>query len=68
MLPAYETAKAHLNGYALEEEKKKFAPTDLQGDALALFQKGQAIYEREGSCQTCHQATGKGLVNAGFPP
>ncbi len=68
MIHAYETAKAHLNGYALEEEQKKLAKTDLKGEALALFQKGQAVYEREGSCQTCHQATGKGLVNAGFPP
>lgn len=29
---------------------------------------GLALYEREGSCITCHQADGKGLSASGFPP
>jgi mono/diheme cytochrome c family protein/glucose/arabinose dehydrogenase len=28
---------------------------------------GKSIYERDGYCQTCHQADGKGLEASGFP-
>ncbi|MGE7773948.1 PVC-type heme-binding CxxCH protein [Chitinophaga sp. NPDC101104] len=67
---AYKTALAHLKGVDVEKEtepetKKK---TTLQGPELALFNQGKLIYNKEGYCKTCHQADGKGLLAAGFPP
>jgi mono/diheme cytochrome c family protein/glucose/arabinose dehydrogenase len=40
----------------------------LEGPALARYQKGKEIYNREGYCATCHQPDGNGLPIAGFPP
>jgi mono/diheme cytochrome c family protein len=34
----------------------------------ASLSPGQQVYEREGSCVTCHQPDGKGLSASGFPP
>ncbi|KGE88607.1 MAG: PVC-type heme-binding CxxCH protein [Phaeodactylibacter xiamenensis] len=34
----------------------------------ATLSPGQQVYEREGSCITCHQPDGKGLTASGFPP
>ena len=34
----------------------------------ALFAKGEAIYNKEGYCGTCHQPNGNGLESSGFPP
>ncbi|RYC70111.1 PVC-type heme-binding CxxCH protein [Spirosoma sordidisoli] len=33
-----------------------------------LFAKGEALYNREGYCVTCHQPDGAGLESSGFPP
>ncbi len=68
MVHAFQTAEAHLNGKSLEEVKEEAAKTDLEGDNLALFNLGKEIYERDGSCMTCHQVDGKGLDASGFPP
>ncbi|GEO07540.1 cytochrome c [Segetibacter aerophilus] len=68
MEPAYETALAHLNGREVPEKKEAFAKTDLKGQDLELFNKGRAIYNRDGYCVTCHQPNGKGLTASGFPP
>ncbi len=69
MIHAHETAKAHLNGRSLVEEKEvDIVQTDLEGLDRDLFIKGKEIYEREGFCMTCHQADGQGLVASGFPP
>jgi mono/diheme cytochrome c family protein/glucose/arabinose dehydrogenase len=68
MQPAYETAVAHLNGREVVEKKEQFAKTDLKGADLDLFNKGRAIYARDGFCGTCHQPDGKGLPASGFPP
>jgi len=68
MLPAYRTAVAHLNGRNVTEEKEKNEKTALTGTTLTLFNEGKIIYNKEGYCKTCHQADGKGLAAAGFPP
>jgi mono/diheme cytochrome c family protein len=67
--PVLATARAHLNGHAVDEQpKKEEVKTHLKGDDLAAFIKGKEIYEREGYCETCHQKDGKGLESSGFPP
>jgi mono/diheme cytochrome c family protein/glucose/arabinose dehydrogenase len=68
MVPAYETALAHLNGKSVEEKKEAEVETDLTGNDRDLFIKGKEIYAREGYCITCHQPDGKGLSASGFPP
>ena len=68
MQPAYETALAHLEGHEVPEKKEVFAKTDLKGADLDLFNKGRAIFNRDGFCATCHQPDGKGLTASGFPP
>jgi mono/diheme cytochrome c family protein len=68
MVPAYETAIAHLNGKEREVKKEEPILTDLKGTERDLFVKGKAIYMRDGFCNTCHQSDGKGLGNSGFPP
>ncbi len=68
MLPAYETAIAHLNGYERPVKKEEPVLTDLKGAERDLFVKGKAIYARDGFCNTCHQSDGKGLASSGFPP
>ena len=60
-------AEATLNNQTIKEPKKKLV-THLKGSDKKLFAKGAEIYEREGSCATCHQPDGKGLDAAGFPP
>ena len=65
---AFQTAEAHLNGRSLEEAKEEANKSNLTGAALELFNKGKEIYERDGSCMTCHQVDGKGLGASGFPP
>lgn len=47
--------KLKVPGYLTKQEKQH-------------FREGAEIYEREGHCGTCHQANGKGLPDAGFPP
>lgn len=68
MVHAHETALAHLNGKALEEEKDEEIVTHLTGTNRELFIAGKAIYSREGFCITCHQPDGRGLSASGFPP
>lgn len=68
MQPFYETALAHLNGHEVPEKKMALVKTDLKGADLDLYNKGKAIYNRDGYCGTCHQPDGKGLPASGFPP
>ncbi|MCW3112307.1 MAG: dehydrogenase, partial [Segetibacter sp.] len=68
MSPAYETAVAHLNGREVAEKKEAIVKSDLKGADLALYNKGKAIFARDGYCSTCHQPDGKGLPASGFPP
>jgi mono/diheme cytochrome c family protein/glucose/arabinose dehydrogenase len=67
MQNVYETAKAHLNGRAVEKSKQQETKSKLTEKDAELFKKGQAIYAKEGYCSTCHQADGKGLPSSGFP-
>lgn len=68
MVHAHETALAHLNGHEVKEKKEEMVKTGLKGTDSDLFNKGKAIYSREGFCTTCHQPDGKGLPASGFPP
>lgn len=68
MVPAYETALAHLNGHERVVKKEEPVLTDLKGAERDLFIKGKAIYARDAYCNTCHQSNGKGLESSGFPP
>ncbi|MDN5215176.1 GDSL-type esterase/lipase family protein [Fulvivirgaceae bacterium BMA12] len=64
----HEAAIAHLNNTRVGKKTKKSHKTDLKGKALAMFEKGKSIYERDGFCETCHQPEGEGLQASGFPP
>ncbi len=68
VLPVFMTAKAHLNGHALDEKPQEVLATNLEGAALKQYKLGMKIYGKDGSCATCHQADGKGLQASGFPP
>lgn len=68
VLPVFMTAKAHLNGHALDEKPEEVIATNLEGAALEQYKLGMELYGRDGSCATCHQADGKGLQASGFPP
>ena len=67
MEDTFTAASAHLRGESVEEAKETIE-TDLEGTERELFIKGKAIYERDGSCRTCHQPDGQGLASSGFPP
>ena len=70
MADAYHTAVSRLAGAAPAPAPEATAAvqTDLTGEELARFKRGQLIFQRDGYCITCHQADGKGLPNSGFPP
>jgi len=68
---AYTTALSHLNGESVpkaEPEEDDLALTKLKGEALNSYKLGKEIYSRDGYCGSCHQANGKGLTAAGYPP
>jgi mono/diheme cytochrome c family protein len=65
----YEAAMAHINGHNLgQDPETNRVKTELEGEELALFVKGEEIYNREGYCITCHQPDGRGLSASQFPP
>lgn len=68
MLPAYETAVAHLNGESVRKKAEAVVKTSLKGKELDLYTQGKEIYGRDGYCATCHQPDGKGLSASQFPP
>ena len=68
MIHAYRTAEAHLNNEAVQPAPKTEAPTYLNKEEVALYEKGAKIFEREGYCGTCHQQDGQGLETVGYPP
>ncbi|WP_019988947.1 PVC-type heme-binding CxxCH protein [Rudanella lutea] len=70
MVHAHRTAVAHLQGMNVKEAQAKetVAANNLKGAELALYNRGKAIYSKEGYCGTCHQADGRGLAASGFPP
>jgi len=68
MLKPYEISVAHLNGHGMAEKKSVLAATQPGAIDNKILAAGKAIYSRDGYCVTCHQADGKGLEAAGFPP
>ena len=56
-----------LDKYVVKSEKNK-VKTALKGFSNKLFHEGNKIYNRDGSCVSCHQEDGKGLSAAGYPP
>ncbi|MCE2835225.1 MAG: cytochrome c, partial [Chitinophagaceae bacterium] len=70
MQPAYNTAEAHLNGRAVVRPRQEAADKVpvVAGIKPEIMAAGKAIYMRDGFCNTCHQADGKGLESSGFPP
>lgn len=68
---SFQAAKAVLNGEVLNKGEKGLriqAPKHLKGKDAKAYITGAEIYAREAHCGTCHQANGKGLPAAGFPP
>ncbi len=68
MRQAHAVALAHLAEQVAEVEAPPATETALQGEARQLFLAGEKIYHQAGYCVTCHQADGRGLPDAGFPP
>jgi mono/diheme cytochrome c family protein/glucose/arabinose dehydrogenase len=66
--PVYDAALAFLSGRKVEVEPAAPIETALTGRDRELFLKGAEVYAREGHCITCHQADGRGLPAAQFPP
>jgi len=66
--PVYATASAHLQGKSVEKKKEEVIQTRLAGADREMLIRGKEIYSKEGFCETCHQADGKGLRPSGFPP
>ena len=52
---------------AIKKEKLNI-PSHLTNPEKNLFKLGHEVYHREAHCATCHQADGKGLPAANFPP
>ncbi len=66
---AYDNIVSHLGGKINEHRNdKKEKNVSLKGDDLAVYLKGQEIYEKDAYCATCHQDNGKGLASVGYPP
>jgi mono/diheme cytochrome c family protein/glucose/arabinose dehydrogenase len=68
---AAKTAADRLAGRteeAVDEHPAPKAPAHLSAADQQRFLAGHEIYFRDGHCGTCHQADGKGLPSAGFPP
>ena len=66
--PVLDTARATLTGHTIDAQPKIEYHTDLTGESRELYMKGAEVFSREGHCITCHQADGKGLPAAKFPP
>lgn len=67
----FKAAKAALSGEILPDGESSLridAPKHLTGKDADAYKKGAEIYAREAHCGTCHQANGKGLPAASFPP
>lgn len=70
MQEPFNAAMVHLQGesYIPPEQDEETVPTDLEGTDRELYELGEKIFSRDGSCESCHQADGQGLAASGFPP
>ncbi|MFK7847594.1 MAG: PVC-type heme-binding CxxCH protein [Rhodothermales bacterium] len=68
IINAHEAAIAHLNDQSVVERQNEMIETKLTGADRESFIAGKKLYERDGYCQTCHQANGEGLSASQFPP
>ena len=69
MNETYAAAPLHLTGEGLDQNKDAAVlVSHLKGEDLEQFAAGYDLYHTDGSCMTCHQKTGKGLIASGFPP
>ena len=69
MEESFKAAPNLLTGEGLEAGKgSEIVVNHLKGADLEQFAAGWDIYHEDGSCQTCHQKTGKGLNASQFPP
>ncbi len=68
MVKPHETSVAHLNGHNVKKKVTEVSTPTPPGVKSDVMAQGKAIYLRDGSCATCHQPDGKGLVESGFPP
>ncbi|MGB1260922.1 MAG: PVC-type heme-binding CxxCH protein, partial [Akkermansiaceae bacterium] len=71
MKGSLNVARSSLNNTSAIEKKEKIkVPSNLLGQAGAgeLYKLGKEVYHRDAHCATCHQADGKGLPEAQFPP
>ncbi|MEM7573714.1 MAG: PVC-type heme-binding CxxCH protein, partial [Bacteroidota bacterium] len=64
----YRAALAHSSGVDYIPATQETPPALLASEKLAVFELGREIYERDGSCSTCHQPDGLGLSAADYPP
>ena len=67
MADSYKFAETRLTGNFLDTAEEENLITTLEGEDLKVFAQGKKIYEREGYCITCHQESGTGLQQAGYP-
>ena len=67
MEDSFNFAETRLTGNFLQKADEKILASHLKGDDLKVFAKGKKIYETEGYCITCHQESGSGLQQAGYP-
>jgi mono/diheme cytochrome c family protein len=67
MKDAFSFAETRLTNNFLAENEEKVLASHLKDDELEVFKAGKKIYETEGYCITCHQESGSGLQNAGYP-
>ncbi|WP_049722322.1 PVC-type heme-binding CxxCH protein [Gilvimarinus polysaccharolyticus] len=66
---AYLQVAKYLGGsVVLPEPTSQVEANTIAPELQAMWQAGREIYNREGYCGTCHQADGKGLPAAQFPP
>jgi len=69
--PIYRAVHNNLhNRIVVEDPVSVPIPAHLAADqeSSRLYAKGAEVYSREGHCATCHQADGRGIPAAGFPP
>lgn len=67
MKDSFSFAETRLTGNFLNKDNEEAIVSHLKGDDLEIYKKGKKIYETEGYCITCHQESGTGLQQAGYP-